>query len=161
MHGMDGGFSVAALKKILKFAGYLFLLTIFLVVIRCNIERNKLRAEVIENDSSIHYGLYLTKTRIDKVIPLMVDKDRRLDRFDYKDKDAFVDYTFINYSKNEFFQKYDMNIINEIFKNRACDDPLAKKYLNQDLSFNINHYGNDGKLISSFKVDKHSCNAIK
>lgn len=96
LHGMDGGFNMAILKKILKFVGYLFLLTIILIVIRCNIDRSKLHAETYDNSNIPLPDLLKAVAReTNKALPSFGDKYTRMDNLEAKNNTLIFNHTLM------------------------------------------------------------------
>ncbi|MEA1914718.1 MAG: hypothetical protein U9N30_05305 [Campylobacterota bacterium] len=102
---------------------------------------------------------FLTQTtiQINKVLPLTVNSDTRLDKVWAKEKNLFYSYTLLQYSKanvkaKELNGALKMQAIHEI-----CTDPSIRIYVQNGVTINHIYSDQDAKRITEFKVLPSDC----
>ncbi len=96
---------------------------------------------------------------INKSLPMMVDKDTRLESTIGKKGVLEYHYNLLNTKSNDI-NLSQLNSFTKSLKNKVCSNPDTKSFLGRSISLSYVYYGNDDTFITKIIVTPEDCHLI-
>ena len=108
-------------------------------------------------DTAIEQTLLETSKKINAQLPMMVDKETRLDSTICAGKHLNYKYTLINVTENDIDKKVFVNEVKSILVKNQCGNEKMVKMLKMDVRYNYVYQDRDGFLLGTISVSKSDC----
>lgn len=109
------------------------------------------------NEGDIDDILIQTSSMLNKKLPMMVNKDTRLDSTSGIGKEFHYLYTLISFSLSEIDRKEFKRKMSPLIKNKTCSTASTKSFLKIGVTLKFIYYGKNGNKIMSIKVTPSQC----
>jgi len=94
---------------------------------------------------------------INKQLPMMIDKETRLDVVFGMKKNITYKYTLVNIKQSDFTAKQIENALKENIKNSVCTNPKVRIYPEHGVNMNYSYYSKKGKFMAEFSIIPKDC----
>jgi hypothetical protein len=94
---------------------------------------------------------------INKQLPMMVDKETRLDVVMGMKQNITYKYTLVNTNQNDFTSEEIENLLKQTIKNSVCTNPKVRIFPENGVSMNYSYYSKDGKFMAEFTIFPKDC----
>ena len=113
----------------------------------------------LEGKKSVEIDALLMKTasEINKQLPMMVDKDTRLDSTAGLNKRLQYHYTMVSFSAEEIDEAALQDQFAPMLKNRACTSEKMKVLFESGVTVDYVYRGKNGKSITTISVTPSQC----
>lgn len=113
------------------------------------------------NEKEINKAILDASAEINKNLPLMVDKETRLDATVALGKSLTYSFTLINAKVSEIDQSKFKEIIQGEITKKVCTSPDMKVFVENNVDVIYSYHDSDGLQIASVKVQSPQCKALK
>jgi hypothetical protein len=110
-----------------------------------------------EVEGAIEKKLLETSKQINAQLPIMADKETRVDTTMCIGKQLHYKYTMVNFSENDIDKVAFKNNITEMIVKNSCNNDDVVKMLKMGVEYYYNYFDKNGTFIASIKISKENC----
>jgi len=129
----------------------LFLVTIF--VFFTNLYGEKLDRKTIQSAEFLSE----VASSLNKQLPMMIDKETRLDSVYGTKKNLVFKYTLVNISYGDYTKKQIKDALYDNIKNSVCTNPKTVIFPKNGININYDYYSKRGKFMAEITISPKDC----